>query len=151
MQIHIYNPLCRLSKIGTKNDDGKGIDFYFTRTYTSSDATISFWGENQPYQKWVAITRHYSPNGVNMSETGHVKDYNWDHVVIAYNTCLAPTSDYSKMRSIAGHEIGHAIGLDHHQSDNGVLMYQGYRERTAIVPSSYDIRAAIFVYTYTIW
>ena len=72
---------------------------------------------------------------------------NWAHASISFNTTQVPEDNADKMRSIAGHETGHAIGLAHNQSDNGVLMYQGFVARTAIVPTDDDTAGVRAIYS----
>ena len=118
------------------NDNGSGVDFYFRRVNSSAGTTICFWGETRPLDA----------NGKNMLDNGSYRYSNWVHASISFNTARVPENNASKMRSIAGHEIGHAIGLAHNQSDNGVLMYQGFVARTAIVPTDDDTAGARAIY-----
>lgn len=128
------------------NDNGSGVDFYFRRVNSSAGTTICFWGETRPNESWAGETRLLDANGKNMVNNGTFRYSNWVHASISFNTVCVPENNASKMRSIAGHEIGHAIGLAHNQSDNGVLMYQGFVARTAIVPTDDDIAGARAIY-----
>jgi len=128
------------------NDNGSGVDFYFRRVNSSAGTTICFWGETRPNESWAGETRLLDANGKNMVNNGTFRYSNWVHASISFNTACVPENNASKMRSIAGHEIGHAIGLAHNQSDNGVLMYQGFVARTAIVPTDDDIAGARAIY-----
>ena len=60
------------------------------------------------------------------------------------NACTSAIADW--MRSIANHEVRHAIGLAHNQTNQGVLMYQGYNVRTAIGPTGDEVRGAKALY-----
>ena len=128
------------------NDNGIGVDFYFRRVNSSAGTTICFWGETRPNESWAGETRLLDANGKNMLDNGSYRYSNWVHASISFNTARVPENNASKMRSIAGHEIGHAIGLAHNQSDNGVLMYQGFVTRTAIVPTDDDTAGARAIY-----
>lgn len=128
------------------NDNGSGVDFYFRRVNSSAGTTICFWGETRPNESWAGETRLLDANGKNMLDNGSYRYSNWVHASISFNTACVPENNASKMRSIAGHEIGHAIGLAHNQADNGVLMYQGFIARTAIVPTDDDIAGARAIY-----
>ena len=127
-------------------DNGNGVDFYFRRVNSSAGTTICFWGETRPNESWAGETRLLDANGKNMLDNGSYRYSNWVHASISFNTARVPENNASKMRSIAGHEIGHAIGLAHNQSDNGVLMYQGFVARTAIVPTDDDTAGARAIY-----
>ncbi len=54
-------------------------------------------------------------------------------------------NDVAAMRSIANHEIGHTLGLDH-ADDYGVIMHTPYEERTATVPTLDDLQGIWHIY-----
>lgn len=135
------------------DDNGSDIDFYFKRTYTSSEATVSFWGENQPNARWSGYTRLYDASGHNLSNADSGWSFissGWVRGSIIFNTDKSPTSYPSEMRKIAGHELGHFVGLGH-TSDKGTLMYPYWNVCTTIVPTDYEVNATVYFYKYRVY
>ncbi len=120
-------------------NNGSGTDFYFRRVYSSADATVRFWGESHPYDDWAGLTRLFDANDNLMNNDYSYLYSDWYNASIIFNTVKAPVDNATIMKSIAGHEVGHAIGLAHNQKDNGVLMFQGYNVRTADSPTDDDV------------
>lgn len=116
-------------------DNGVGTDVYLKRTYSQVGATVQFWGEYLPNQTWTGITQFYNSNGVAVNYTQN----NWNYSAIIFNTDNAPTNQPSKMKAIAGHELGHAFGLAHNSNDTGVLMYPYWDVCTATCPTADDV------------
>ncbi len=127
------------------SNNGVGSDFYFTRVYTTN-ATIRFWAEKQPFEYWTGLTRLYDASGNYMNDNGSYKTKNWAYASIIFNTTNSPVSNANEMRAIAGHEIGHAIGLAH-TNDKGTLMYPDYVICTAIVPTTDEMNGARALYS----
>lgn len=124
------------------SNNGVGTDVYFTRTYTQSGSTIQFWGEYLPNQTWTGITYYYSSNGTSL----YPSTSNWYTSAIIFNTDNAPTSQPTKMKAIACHELGHAFGLAHNSSDTGVIMYPYWGLCTATSPTSDDVSGVVALY-----
>lgn len=74
-------------------------------------------------------------NNLNATEVEHYNDRDYADCILNYHfydwTYTEPTQ--LQWKSIAAHEIGHALGLLHTNADGDVekLMYQGFNVRTA--------------------
>ncbi len=80
-----------------------------------------------------------------MSNTGAHESTYWVYASLIFNTSNAPTSNYSQMKSIAAHEIGHAIGLAH-VYDRGCFMYPYYDLCVADSPTADEVAGAKSIY-----
>ena len=126
------------------NNNGVGLDLYFTQTSSINEATIRFWGENHPDYEWVGLTRFFD-NGEELDERNDLKSGTWTSNSIIYNTALAETNNSMEMKRIALHEFGHALGLSH-VPYNDRVMYPIVDLITAIAPSNFDKEMVEFIY-----
>ncbi len=55
-------------------------------------------------------------------------------------------NDYTMLKSLVNHEIGHTLGLDHFDTDAGVIMYPNHPYRTATVPTAGDLAGIYAIY-----
>ena len=129
-------------------NNGTSPDFYFTRVYSPAGATFSFWGEYQPDLPWAGYTRLYDVNGNLLNDLSEIINYTtmiWVRASIIYNTDKAPTSNSYFMKSIANHEIGHALGLAHVLNPNAV-MYPYYNTCNVNYPTEHEIKGIQAIY-----
>lgn len=78
---------------------------------------------------------------------------NWDVADIIFNLSFDKNYIYNHPRetetvyhkATAGHEIGHALGLNH-TTDNGTLMYTPHSTRTATSPTADEVRGVSAIY-----
>ncbi len=112
-----------------------------------SDAMV----ENTNY---LASTRFFYnakfENGVGSRNENILCEEDWESTVIEFYIDqireAAIASNYQQLRSMANHEIGHALGLEHTtDGDDGVLMYYS-QSRTAVVPTAADLEAVYNLY-----
>ena len=126
------------------NNNGVGTDFYFTQSSTIPGSSIRFWGEYHPDVDWQGLTMMYDSSGTYIDEDGIITN-DWSIVDIIFNTDSAPTTQSSEMKKIAGHEIGHAIGLAH-VNDHGRLMHPNWDLCTAYSPTQAEVALANHLY-----
>lgn len=127
------------------SNNGSGVDFYFKRVSSNTNATLCFWAESQVTQSWAGLTRLFDASGNLMNNNGSYQYTNWKRASVIFNSAQVPVNNYTKMRTIAGHEIGHTIGLAH-ISDNGKLMYPYYDTCSAAAPTGDEVRGAQAIY-----
>ena len=111
--------------------------FNFTRTYTESQAALRFYCENAPNQGFTGLTRYYFYNSDgNITEASDA--YHRDYASLILNTAILNRKP-EYIKSVAGHEAGHGMGLKHNPTNIGTLMFQGADKRTATVPTRDDV------------
>ncbi len=129
--------------------NGYGVNFNFSRVYLPTNATFNFWGENQPDEPWVGLTRFFDSSGNSLNNLNALPNYtttNWSRASIIINSHFASNLTYNKKKSVFNHEIGHALGLAHVDPTN-LIMRQGVFDRTVIIPKVGDLKGAEYIYS----
>ena len=129
-------------------NNGQGVDFYFHRI-SGNESTIMLKAQiyicsiDNDRVLYTGLTQSYKDDTLLYPRP--YKDF--ERSTITINEALTPTYNYfQEMRKIIGHEIGHAIGLAHNESDNGTLMYPAWDASTAYCPTLDDISGVRALY-----
>ena len=135
-------------------NDGTGVDFYFTKTSVESEAIIRVTEINDINEEFTGLTTYYITA---LGEDHNVANTNnRTFSVIIINNARTPKAEnlmgqltgktfnyMDEMTKVLSHEIGHAIGLHHSNltghEDVGTLMYPYWNLCTAYSPTQDDV------------
>ncbi len=103
-----------------------------------------------------ARTRYYrysnteSRNHISLDAESGLALENWSSTeVVFFHDMLDQCGyleDYTALKAMANHEIGHTLGLAHDTHDTGVIMYPYYEDMTATVPTRRDLETVYYIY-----
>lgn len=109
--------------------------FYFYETTNISDARIECYSYSNLYDGLNGYTELYVP-GIGLTQNSPTDNWAWARVHINTASLASTSADFDN--GVAGHEIGHAIGLAHNFGDD-VLMNTHAGGRTVTKPQQDDI------------
>lgn len=118
----IYGQIARESVASWNNTGGSAV-FYTETGSQCCDSQADWYATAYGATPWYGITEFFASGGqwLQVSE-GSPPFANWDYAQIGLNdTYLSDTvlfNTYNKVKAVAAHEFGHAIGLDHEDPDN---------------------------------
>lgn len=123
-------------------NETRNMGFSFTRSNKITGSTIRCWTENRNNVEWYGHAFYYIlDNNLNATEVSNAyrRDYADCILNLRYYDWTYNDPTQLEWKKIAAHEIGHALGLAHNETDKGVLMYPYYNVSTATSPTRDEV------------
>lgn len=114
------------------------VDVNFTESSIYRDSQIRFAVAEFGNIGWDGFTRFLKSNGTEVTVTNAPTD-NWDSALCQLNASNLHNQTVSVIRRVAGHEMGHGIGLAHTINSNTDSIMQGNTLDMANYTTDYDI------------
>ncbi|MEO3946981.1 matrixin family metalloprotease [Gorillibacterium sp. CAU 1737] len=134
------------NSVNNENKFERTTDVYFTKAKDRASATVIFTVAEYGNTGWDGKTFFFK-DGVNVAGQSEAPTKDYDKVTIGINVSLTyKTEDHYKV-SLAGHEFGHALGLDHFSGGPPYSLMNKYVSNAPFGPTADDVTGVQKIYS----